>query len=78
MGEQLSVNLHRSVRSAAALRFFMRIAPSFAIFIPVIGLLTAAADTEVGGTLTASSLRLIAPASFIPGMPFLVRVDLLN
>lgn len=56
----------------------MRIPPSFAVLTGVVGLLTASANTEVGGTLTTGSLRLIAPARFIPGMPFLVRVDLLN
>ncbi len=32
----------------------------------------------VAGSLTAGSLRLTAPASFIPGVPFLARVDLLD
>lgn len=44
----------------------------------MLGLVTATADVEVRAPLTADSLRLIAPASFIPGKPFLVRVDLLN
>jgi hypothetical protein len=34
--------------------------------------------TTIAGALTAGSVRLIAPSSYIPGRPFLVRVDLLD
>jgi hypothetical protein len=39
-----------------------------------------AAGTTINGTLTGStgSMRLVAPSSYIPGIPFLVRADLLN
>ena len=36
------------------------------------------ATTAVGGTLTAGSLRLTAPSSYVPGKPFLARVELLD
>jgi hypothetical protein len=58
--------------------FPMRALCFFAALIVTLGPAPASADTEIGGTITPSSLRLIAPASFIPGKPFLVRVDLLN
>ncbi len=34
--------------------------------------------TSVTGTLTAGSMRLTAPSSYIPGKPFLARVELLD
>ena len=34
--------------------------------------------TNVSGTLAAGSLRITAPANFIPGKPFLVRADVLD
>ena len=34
--------------------------------------------TNVAGTITAGSLRLTAPATYIPGKPFLVRADVLD
>ena len=34
--------------------------------------------TTVSGTLTAGSMRLTAPSSYIPGKPFLARVELLD
>ncbi len=37
-----------------------------------------AGGTTITGTLSAGSLRVIAPASYIPGKPFLVRVDQLD
>ena len=39
---------------------------------------TVATYSTVSGTLTAGSLRLTAPATFIPGKPFLVRADVLD
>ena len=34
--------------------------------------------TNVAGTITAGSLRITAPATYIPGKPFLVRADVLD
>src|SRR5436190_4447162 len=34
------------------------------------------ADTPISGTITPGSLDIIAPATYVPGVPFLVRVDL--
>lgn len=39
---------------------------------------TVPAYSTVSGTLTAGSLRITAPATFIPGKPFLVRADVLD
>ncbi|MEO8352818.1 MAG: CotH kinase family protein, partial [Chthoniobacteraceae bacterium] len=36
------------------------------------------AGTTVGGSLSGGSLRIIAPGTFLPGKPFLVRVDQLD
>jgi len=58
--------------------FPVRVFCFFAALILVLGPAPACADTEIGGTIAPNSLRLIAPASFIPGKAFLVRVDLLN
>lgn len=33
------------------------------------------AETPVSGTLAPGSLQILAPASYVPGVPFLVRVD---
>ena len=39
---------------------------------------TVATYSTVGGTLTAGSLRITTPATFIPGKPVLVRADVLD
>jgi hypothetical protein len=73
----LKVNIV-AIASTPDCSFLMRVFCLFAALIVALGPLPAYADTEIGGTIAPNSLRLVAPASFIPGKAFLVRVDLLN